>query len=251
FSDPERQFYDELIPAVCVSALDGLKIMYLLGAGRNRARLVCDTEISLRESYIIVGIHRGTELPHETVGIIAHRDVVVDPGANDNGSGSGVMMELARLMSKRSYRRTMLFISSTGEEGVTWGSYLYTRAKKDMLKNMKALFNLDMFAVGGKLNLVDRGYWPDTGWMTHSEELNSRIMALADELGYDLGLMEADWGVSESDRFQSLGVPSIWFWKDGDPNYHTVRDVLENVDGNSLKVVGDLVGITAGRILEQ
>jgi len=250
FSDPEKQFFDEMIPALCVSAYDGYKIMERLGAGRTKAFLTCNTKNEIKKSYMVIGKKTGFEKPEECIGIVAHRDVVVDPGANDNGSGTGTMMELAKLMAPGKYKRTMLFISSTGEEGVTWGSYLYARAnEKNFARNMKALFNFDMFAVGGKLNVVDKGYWPDTGWMSHSEWLNNSLVDIADDLGYEIGLMEADWGVSESDRFSSIGVPSIWFWKDGDPMYHTDRDVPENVDGNSLKVVGDVVYIAAGRIL--
>lgn len=252
FSDPHKQFFEAMIPAVNFGAKDGFKIMRAIGAGKTKAKLLCDTEITEKESFIAVGIYEGSELPEESVGIIAHRDVVVDPGANDNGSGTATMMEIARLISGQKTKRTALFISSTGEEGVTWGSYLYTKAKEEALRGkMKGLFNFDMFGAGGKLNLVGKGYWPDTGWMSHSEELNTMLIDIAEEAGYEIGLMEADWGVSESDRFQSIGVPSIWFWKDGDPNYHTPYDTLENVDGNALKVVGDVTGIAMMRLLNQ
>ena len=60
--------------------------------------------------------------------------------------------------------------------------------------------------------------------------------------------MTAGWGVSESGRFINIGVPAVWFWKADDPYYHSKHDTPEKIDGNMLKVVGNLTGVALTRI---
>jgi Zn-dependent M28 family amino/carboxypeptidase len=44
------------------------------------------------------------------------------PGANDDGSGVAAMMELAKIMSKRSFPIIQFFVAVTGEEQGLYGS---------------------------------------------------------------------------------------------------------------------------------
>ncbi|RMF68535.1 MAG: M28 family peptidase [Calditrichaeota bacterium] len=54
------------------------------------------------------------------------------PGANDDGSGTAVVMELARIMSKRQFPATIIFAAVAGEEQGLFGStHLAQRAKKE------------------------------------------------------------------------------------------------------------------------
>lgn len=45
------------------------------------------------------------------------------PGANDDGSGTAVVLELARVMSQYEFDHTLVFVAFTGEEQGLWGSY--------------------------------------------------------------------------------------------------------------------------------
>lgn len=248
----EARFLKKQLPAVCVSALDGLKIIRAIGKGAAKISFFSRTAVSKANSYVISGFHRGTDLPEERIAILAHRDNGIPPGANDNGSGTGTMLELARIMTRHKYKRTIEFISSTAEEGVTQGIYEYIQKHRENLqRNMKAVFDLDMFGVGGRLNLVDMGYWPDSKPIKHDEEIMQMIEGIADDLGYYVGRMTAKWGVAESGRFLEIGVPSVWFWRADDPYYHSKYDRVEVIDGNSLKVVGDLTAVAVSRLLNK
>ncbi|MEW6273687.1 MAG: M20/M25/M40 family metallo-hydrolase [Bacillota bacterium] len=248
----ESRFLPEQLPAVCVSAIDGLRLMRAMGSGAAMIHYQSNTVVERRKSYVVSGLFRGTELPQERVGILAHRDNGFPPGANDNGSGTGTMLELVRVLTRHRYRRTIEFISSTSEEGVTQGIYEYIQQhKEDLQKNMKALFDLDMFGVGGRLNLVDLGYWPDSKPIKHDEELMQMIESIADDFGYYVGRMTASWGVAESGRFLEIGVPAVWFWRADDPYYHSRHDTADKIDGNALKAVGDLTAVAAARVLNR
>jgi Zn-dependent M28 family amino/carboxypeptidase len=177
--------------------------------------------------------------------VVAHRDHGIHPGANDNGSGFGTMMEIAAALAGTEPRRTIEFLCSTAEEGVTPGiaAYIDAREREGTLGQIRAAVDLDMFGVGGKVKLVELGLWPDTDPIPHSEWMMRWVEGLADELGYDLGRMTAPWGVAESGRFLQAGIPAIWFWKPDDFYYHSVHDTVDKIDGNALKAVADITAI--------
>lgn len=245
----ENRFLPERLPAICISALDGLRLMKAIGSGDTRIHYLSDTVLGKAESYVISGFHRGTDPLGARIGIVAHRDNGYPPGANDNGSGTGTMLEVARVLTQFRFKKSIEFISSTAEEGVTQGIYEYIQKNRgDLQQNMKALIDLDMFGIGGRLNLVDCGYWPDSAPIKHDEELMKSIESIADDLGYYVGRMTAGWGVAESGRFLDIGVPAVWFWRSDDPYYHSKYDTTDMIDGNALKIVGDLTLIAVSRL---
>jgi len=251
-SSIENRFLSDKLPAVCISALDGLALVQAVGAGQTKVRLISNVKLPVVKSCVISGFHYGTESKAERVGIIGHRDNGYAPGANDNLSGIATMLELARVMTAHEFKRTIEFIASTAEEGVTQGIHEYIQQhKEDLANNMLAFFDLDMFGGGGKLKLVDEGCWPDRETIKHDEELMQMLEKTADDLGYEVGRMTAGWGVAESGRLQDIGVPSIWFWRPDDQYYHSVHDTVENLDGNALKVVGDLTCVVACKVLNR
>lgn len=66
------------------------------------------------------------------------------PGANDDGSGVAAIIELCRIMSKREFPATIIFVALTGEEqGLKGANHLAERAKNENW-NLVALLNNDM-----------------------------------------------------------------------------------------------------------
>lgn len=66
------------------------------------------------------------------------------PGANDDGSGVAVVMELARVMASREFPATVLFVAFTGEEqGLKGATYLADQAKNESWK-IEAVLNNDI-----------------------------------------------------------------------------------------------------------
>jgi hypothetical protein len=66
------------------------------------------------------------------------------PGANDDGSGVAAVIELARIMSQKSYPATIIFVAVSGEEqGLKGAAYLAEKAKKENW-NLVAMLNNDM-----------------------------------------------------------------------------------------------------------
>jgi Zn-dependent M28 family amino/carboxypeptidase len=72
------------------------------------------------------------------------------PGANDDGSGVAAMMELAKIMSKRSFPYTIIFVAVTGEEQGLYGARHLAELAKQENWNIVAMLNNDM--IGNSLS---------------------------------------------------------------------------------------------------
>jgi Peptidase family M28 len=78
-------------------------------------------------------------------------DAKIDaPGANDDGSGVAAMMELARIMSKRQFPFTLIFVAFTGEEQGLYGARHLAEFAKESKWNIIAMLNNDM--IGNSLS---------------------------------------------------------------------------------------------------
>jgi Zn-dependent M28 family amino/carboxypeptidase len=65
----------------------------------------------------VVATKRGSHIPHERVVVLAHYDTVAgSPGADDNASGVAAMLEIARLLARCTFERTLHFIAVNLEE---------------------------------------------------------------------------------------------------------------------------------------
>jgi Zn-dependent M28 family amino/carboxypeptidase len=73
------------------------------------------------------------------------------PGANDDGSGTALVLELARVMSKYEFEATVVFIAFVGEEQGLLGAHGWAEMAKQNNWNIEAMFNNDIVgsSIGG------------------------------------------------------------------------------------------------------
>jgi hypothetical protein len=102
------------------------------------------------------------ELGKETIILGAHHDHLgaqgglLFPGADDNASGTAILLEIARALSTTGIRpkRSILFLSFAGEEQGLLGSRFYVSNPVFPLKSAKAMVNVDHAGVGnGKITV--------------------------------------------------------------------------------------------------
>ena len=102
----------------------------------------------------VVATLKGTDPNDERIFVISGhldnmRTNVMDrtgdaPGANDDASGTATVMECARIMSKRSFPATIIFMAVSGEEqGLLGSNYMATKSRKANL-NIEAVLNNDI-----------------------------------------------------------------------------------------------------------
>ncbi|AWG20333.1 peptidase M28 [Flavobacterium faecale] len=102
------------------------------------------------------------------------------PGANDDGSGVAAMMELCKIMSKRSFPYTLLFVAVTGEEQGLYGARHLAELAKRENWNIIAMLNNDMIgnSLSSGTNLRDntkvRVFSEATPYLETAEEAKMR-----------------------------------------------------------------------------
>lgn len=163
-------------------------------------------------------------------------------GANDGGSSTALLIELARVLKDKPREYTYELVFFDGEEawgdwstGNTFGSRHYVEAAKKAgtLGTVKALILLDMI---GERGLQLRQDMNSTPW------LNDIFWRTAGRLNHTRTFI-ADTTAVEDDHFpfKNAGVPVIDLIDLDYPAWHTAEDTLDKVDAKSMKIVGDVV----------
>jgi glutaminyl-peptide cyclotransferase len=165
-------------------------------------------------------------------------------GANDGGSSTGALLELARVLKTRPRPKfTIEFLFFDGEEAYgewrdpnhTYGSrhYVTDARASGTLAGLKALILLDM--IGDRaLNL--RRDTNSTAWLTDI------FWATARRLGHGASFLDEPFPVEDDHiHFVKAGVPSVDLIDLDFPAWHTAGDTLDKVSAGSLQIVGDVV----------
>jgi Zn-dependent M28 family amino/carboxypeptidase len=93
----------------------------------------------------IVGTHAGTLAPQEQVLVVAHYDTKPGtPGADDNASAVAAMLELARLLARGRFARTLQFVGFTLEEYGYQGSRRFARQARREGRQIVGVLDLEM-----------------------------------------------------------------------------------------------------------
>jgi len=104
----------------------------------------------------VVATLKGTTDPDRVYVVSGHYDTMCSsptdgkcdaPGANDDGSGTATVIELARVMSKRKFDATIIFVTVAGEEQGLLGSTHFAQQASEKKMNIEGMFTNDI--VGG------------------------------------------------------------------------------------------------------
>jgi aminopeptidase YwaD len=225
----------EAVPAVTISGDDGQRLLDLVAAGPLPARLRVDGSVEARPTSNVVAELPGSRGDNASVVIGAHLDSVpAGPGANDNGSGSAVVLELAHTLAQMAPSQrpmTLRFVLFGGEELGLFGSRHYVNSlADDDRRAVVAMINLDMVGVGNE--------WLFGG----NDDLVQRALGASSDLGLRaLPFRGPLSSASDHASFVSAGVPAVFFYRSDDPNYHTANDRAEFVDADALGQAGTMV----------
>ncbi len=183
----------------------------------------------------VIGTQPGTN-PDESIIFNAHYDTAKKTvGAVDDGSGTVGVLAAAAVLSQYTFKRTLEFVTFSGEEQGTLGSHAYARDLYNHHTPILVEFNADMI---GKATSATTGrsmrlqLTEDAGW----------IAGIMENITTDYNLnfnitrwqqidREAKGGWSDYSQFTQLGYESLVVWPaEWDPNMHTIRDDLNNVN---------------------
>ncbi len=215
----------------------------------------------------VLGIQRGSGDPDDIIILSAHIDSRVSdpldatsdaPGANDDGSGTALVLEAARILSKEKFGPTIIYALLSGEEQGLWGGRILADTAKARGWRVRALLNNDIVgnSVGQDGRIVDDRVRVFSEGIRSSESLAEALQRRgsgAEDDGPSRALMrsaariaEANphiglnvFGVRRPDRFRrggdhlpalQVGYPAIRFTV-GVENYDHQHQDLRTEDG--------------------
>ncbi|WP_288460939.1 M28 family metallopeptidase [uncultured Chryseobacterium sp.] len=221
---------------------------------------------NLPDSENILAFIEGSEKPEEIVVISGHydhvgtRNGVVYNGADDDGSGTVAVMEIAKAFQAAKKagngpKRSILFLHVTGEEHGLFGSEFYTDNPVFPLANTVVDLNIDMI---GRDDPENRG--KQYVYVIGSEMLSSQLKVINEaankktnnlELNYkydDPNDTERLYYRSDHYNFAKNNVPVAFFFDGIHEDYHKPTDDVEKIDYNLLAKRTQLVFTTAWEI---
>jgi len=195
---------------------------------------------------IVVGAHYD-HLGYGGVGSLAPDSHAIHPGADDNGSGTAALLEVARRLVARSHEhplpRRILFIAFTGEERGLLGSARYVRNPLVPLDKTIAMLNMDMVGRMKDHKLIV--YGADTA--VEFPDLIKRINAK-----YDFKIVSQPGGFGPSDHasFYAKHLPVLHFFTGTHSDYHRPTDTADKLNVPDMERVADFVADAAAALAE-
>jgi len=194
---------------------------------------------------------RGQSYPEQVVIICAHYDSTSDqrwtlaPGADDNASGSGAVLEAARILAGRPFDFTVRFILFSAEEQGLVGSLHYVQERLNPAEHVLAVINLDMVAYADilpeDLDLIGNR---TSAWLV------DRLASLAGLYGPVAvkKIIDASFIYSDHASFWDRGIAAVCAIEDvnvPNPYYHKTTDTVDTLNFDFYRAVtrGTLLGL--------
>ena len=210
----------------------------------------------------IIAIVEGSDpvLKNECVVLTAHYDHVginskgeINNGADDNGSGTVTLLEVAEAFTKMKKKplRSIIFAWVTAEEKGLIGSEYYTLNPVFPLENTVANINLDMVGRSAekepaKFVSPEKSLIGPNGVYIITGDQSSALIEISNKICNDLNLIPSD-ALSEqfihgSDHFNfhKKGIPVLGITTGLHEDYHTPDDDFDKIDYTKMKRIADL-----------
>jgi len=206
---------------------------------RNVLALVEGTDPELKNEYVVISGH------HDGRGI---DDGEIIPGADDNGTATIALMEIAQALMTERPKRSVVLAWFTGEEQGMNGSHYFINNCPIPIERISACLNMDM---------IGRNH-PDSLFLVGSDLLSMGLDASIHNanrkhgINFGFNYRYSDPKHPQNVYFRSdhypfirFGIPGVWFFSGFTPDYHTFRDVPESVDYTKFLKITKLVYLTA------
>lgn len=232
------------------------------------------TDIKTIRTENVLGLLEGTDKKDEILIVSAHFDHVgivqdsvgdgVYNGADDDGSGTVAVMELAKIFAEAKKaghgpRRSILFMTFTGEESGLLGSDFYSRHPIFPLKNTVADLNIDMIGRRDAKHAQSAPYV----YVIGADKLSSALNNISETTNKTYTNLEFDYTYNDpahpenlyyrSDHwnFAKRNVPIIFYFDGIHEDYHQPSDEVEKIEFDLLAKRTQCVFYTAWEIVNR
>jgi hypothetical protein len=224
----------------------GLKDEVLSSAtAPNTIGILEGSDPALRSEYLVFSAHMdhvGVAGPNGTGGCAARGADSICNGADDDGSGTVGVIELAEAFTRQGARprRSVIFMTVSGEEKGLYGSSYFTEHPTVPLSQVVADLNIDM---------IGRN-WPDTIVAIGKEHSDlgqtlNRIAGMHKNL--NMAAIDDRWPEenfyfrSDHYNFAKKGVPILFFFNGVHPDYHEVTDSPDKIETDKMSRILQLL----------
>jgi hypothetical protein len=218
------------------------------------------------QSSDVLGFLEGTDLKDQILVLSAHydhlgkRDTVIYYGADDDGSGTVSILELAQAFSKakaagKGPRRSILFLANSGEEKGLWGSEYYSEHPTYPLDHTTADLNIDMI---GRIDPNrKKGDSTNYVYVVGDDKLSTDLKPISEGQNKKYTKLELDYKFNDpkdperiyyrSDHynFARKGVPIIFYFDGIHADYHRPTDTPDKINYDIMEKRARLVFYTA------
>ncbi|WP_431136893.1 M28 family metallopeptidase [Psychroserpens mesophilus] len=218
----------------------------------------------IKSSPNVIAYIKGSEYPDEILIISGHSDHEgytedeIYNGADDNGSGTAAILEMAQAFKKAENdgfapKRSIVFLHLTGEEVDLTGSRYYTQHPVFPLHNTIANLNIDMI---GRIDDAHEDN-PNYIYIIGSDRLSTELHYISESANDHFTKLELDYRLnSDSDpnqyysrsdhyNFAQHGVPVIFYFNGTHDDYHEPTDTAEKINYLLLQKRTKLIFTTA------
>ncbi len=220
------------------------------------------------ETENVLGLLQGTEKPDEILVITSHYDHIgitngeINNGADDDGSGTVTVLELAEAFTSaaaknRGPKRSILFMTVTGEEKGLLGSRYYTDMNPVYpLENTVVNLNIDMI---GRVDEKHEGN-PDYIYLIGADKLSQELHDLSEEMNSSYTNLELDYTYNDENdpnrfyyrsdhyNFAKNNIPIIFYFNGVHADYHKPTDTIEKINFEKMEKIARLVFHTGWEI---
>ncbi|GAB3150708.1 M28 family metallopeptidase [Micromonospora sonneratiae] len=242
------------IPVVGIAQAQKHRLRALLATGRLNLTVTTEAHRGLTSHNVIAETSKNKKLKgiNPVSMVSAHYDTVIGaPGANDDGSGTVLCLELARVLREVPTDSTFRFALWGSEEQGLLGSRHYVRELPQTERDrLLAVYQNDMVATSWD---PATRYWL-LSFTGQSNRATDEVAAAATRLGYEPRISPVTQrGSSDHQSFQEVGIASANFsWRGEEspallePPYHSPEDTIaKNISLERLQVSLELIGCAA------
>lgn len=230
--------------------------------------LNADKLITPKESMNVLGYLKGSEKPDELLIITAHYDHIgvidgqINNGADDDGSGTSSVLEIAQAFATaakkgKGPKRSILFMTVAGEEKGLLGSRYYTDVDPIFpLENTVANLNIDM------VGRVDDAHAdnPDYIYLIGSDKLSSELHELSEKVNESFVGLTLDYKYNDENdpnrfyyrsdhyNFAKNDIPVIFYFNGTHADYHRPTDTIDKINFEQMEKRARLVFYTGWEI---
>ena len=238
--------------------------------GNKKFAINIDRKSGIMSSQNVLGYIEGTEKKEELVIVTAHYDHLgkkgeeIYNGADDDGSGTVALLEMAEAFSlaKKNgleFKRSILFMTVSGEEKGLLGSRYYTDNPVFPLENTITNLNIDMIGRHDKDHEDGEKYI----YLIGSDRLSTELHEISEGVNKAYNPIELDYKFnnpkdpnrfyyrSDHYNFARHNIPVIFYFSGVHEDYHKPTDTIDKINFETLESRSRLVFLTAWELLNR